>query len=311
MIRQATFCRDLTLRHLNYGHLMYFWVVAREGSIARASEILHITPQTISGQLKLLDESVGERLFDRSGRNLVLSSTGRLVFHYADEIFSVGAELADVVRGNRESVPRFLIVGIVETIPKLVASSLLTPVLRGTEVPVLHCEEASLDQLLGELAVHKLDLVISDQPLPSGLHIRAYNHPLGDSGVSFFCRRSDWQKYKGPFPENIDRAPILLPTRDNVLRRRLDEWFHAQQIYPRIVGEINDSALLKAFGQAGAGIFPAPTAIEEDISKMYGVRPIGRTDEVKERFFAISPEQRLKHPSVVSIIESARKNLFN
>jgi len=289
---------------------MYFWVVAREGSIARASEILHITPQTISGQLKLLDAAVGDRLFDRSGRNLVLSSTGRLVFHYADEIFNIGAELAEVVRGHRESAPKVLMVGIVEAIPKLVASNLLTPVLEADDAPVLHCEEAPLDRLLAELAIHKLDLVISDQPLPSGLHIRAFNHALGESGISFFSRKRDWQKYKGDFPANLDGAPMLLPAKGNVLRRRLEEWLESREIHPVVVGEINDSALLKAFGQAGTGVFPAPTAIEEDIAQMYSLRVIGRTDEVRERYYAISPEQRLKHPSVVSIIESARNHLF-
>lgn len=297
------------MRHLNYGHLLYFWVVAREGTIAQAARVLHVTPQTISGQLKLLDDSVGERLFDRSGRNLVLSSTGRTVFQYADEIFNLGAELSQVVSGHRDGVPRVVNVGVVESIPKLVASRVLSVVLEGEKQPRLNCVEDSLERLLAELAVHRLDMVLSDQPLPAGLHVRAFNHALGESAVSFFVRQSEADQYQGNFPACLDDAPMLLPSKSSALRRRLEDWFQDNDVTPYLVAEFGDSALLKAFGQAGGGIFPGPTIIEEDICSMYGTAVIGRTHDLRERFYAISPEQRLKHPTVTTIIEQARQRL--
>lgn len=298
------------MRHLNYGHLQYFWVVAREGSIVQAAEVLHVTPQTISGQLKLLDEAIGGRLFKRVGRRLVLTRTGQTVFQYADEIFNLGAELTEIVRGRRSGKPRVLNVGIVDSIPKLVACRVVAPALELENAPRVRCEEGALERLLGELAVHRLDLVLSDHPLPAGLHVRAYNHALGESGISFFARRRDARRHRGRFPEGLDKAPLLLPAPGSALRRRLDEWFESQALVPRVAAEFDDSALLKAFGQAGSGLFPGPTAIEEEICRMYDAGVVGRTDEVRERFYAISPERRLKHPAVLAITESARSQLF-
>ncbi len=298
------------MRHLNYNHLQYFWTVAREGSIARASKSLHLTPQTISGQLKLLDEAVGQPLFNRVGRRLVLSDMGQIVFEYADEIFSVGAELASVVRGNPETGPTMLSVGIVSSMPKLIAERIIAPVLL-TEAPMrVRCQESSLEQLLSELAVHKLDLVLSDQPIPDGLSLKAYNHRLGQSGMSFFARTNQARSYRGRFPASLNDAPMLLPSQSSALRRRLDDWFENQSLFPRIVGEFDDSALLKAFGEAGAGVFAGPTAIEDEICRMYRMAVIGRTDDIKERFYAISPERRLRHPAVVLITDKARADLF-
>ena len=299
------------MRHLNYSHLQYFWTVAREGSIARASKTLHLTPQTISGQLKLLDEAVGRPLFDRVGRKLVLSNMGRMVFEYADEIFSVGAELASVVRGSHMSGPKTLTVGIVSSMPKLIAERVIAPVLTADPPVRVRCHEASLDQLLAELAVHKLDLVLSDQPVPDGLNLKAYNHRLGASGLSFFARRDEARSYKARFPQSLADAPTLLPSPKSALRRRLDDWFESLELSPRIIAEFDDSALLKAFGEAGAGIFAAPTAIEEEICRMYRMSVIGRVDDIRERFYAISSERRLKHQSVVLISETARTQLFS
>lgn len=298
------------MRHLNYGHLQYFWVVAREGSIARAAEVLHVTPQTISGQLKLLDEAVGERLFRKAGRRLVLSRTGQMVFEYADEIFNLGAELAQVVRGRRPDVPRHLNVGIVDSIPKLVACRIIAPALESEDPPRVRCQEGTLERLLGDLAVHRLDLVLSDQPLPSGLNVKAYSYALGESATSFFVSESQYARYQGEFPANLDGAPMLLPTPGTALRRRLEEWFEAHGMVPYVAAEFDDSALLKAFGEAGAGVFAAPSAIAGEIERTYGARVIGTTDEVRERYYALSPEQRLKHPSVVAITEAARAQLF-
>ncbi len=298
------------MRHLNYAHLQYFWVVAREGSIVQAAEVLHVTPQTISGQLKQLDQVVGERLFDRSGRNLVLSSTGRVVFHYADEIFSIGAELAQVVGGRKAGVQPVLNVGIVESIPKLIAAQILKPVLAIDQPPRLACLEAPLDDLLAELAIHRLDMVLSDQPLPAGLHVRAFNHPLGLSDIAFFARRKEAREISGEFPACLDGQPLLLPSQGSALRRRMDDWFEQEGIAPYPVAEFTDSALMKAFGQAGAGIFPGPVAIKDDICQMYGVEEIGQTPEIQERYYAISHERRLKHSAVLTIIDAARQNLF-
>jgi len=298
------------MRHLNYSHLQYFWTVAREGSIVRASELLHLTPQTISGQLKLLDEAVGQPLFNRVGRRLVMSDMGQIVFEYADEIFSVGAELASVVRGNHLSGPTTLSLGIVSSMPKLIAERIVAPAMMGEQPVRVRGEEASLEQLLSELAVHKLDLVLSDQPVPDGLSIKAYNHRLGESGMSFFSQRNQARRYRAKFPDSLSDAPMLLPSQHSALRRRLDDWFEINELSPRIVGEFDDSALLKAFGEAGAGIFAAPTVIEDEVCRMYRMSVIGHTDEIKERFYAISPERRLKHPSVVLITDTARSNLF-
>ena len=298
------------MRHLNYSHLQYFWTVAREGSIARASQSLHLTPQTISGQLKLLDEAVGQALFNRVGRRLVLSDMGKVVFEYADEIFAVGAELASVVRGNHASGPKSLAVGIVNSMPKLIAERIIAPALTAEEPIRVRCHEASLEQLLSELAVHKLDLVLSDQPVPDGLNLKAYDHRLGASGLSFFVQRRQARRYRGRFPDSLSEAPMLLPLPNSALRRRLDDWFENRQLSPRIVGEFDDSALLKAFGEAGAGVFAGPSVIEDEICRMYRTSVIGQTDEIRERFYAISPERRLKHTAVILVTDIARSDLF-
>lgn len=298
------------MRHLNYSHLQYFWAVAREGSIAKASKSLHLTPQTISGQLKLLDEAVGHPLFNRVGRRLVLSDMGRLVFEYADEIFSVGAELTNVVRGDRIQGPKTLAVGIVSSMPKLIAERIIAPALMAESPVRVKCHESSLEQLLSEIAIHKLDIVLSDQPMPDGLGLKAYNHRLGESGMSFFARSSKARRYRAKFPQSLNDSPMLLPTQNSALRRRLDDWFESQELYPRIAGEFDDSALLKAFGEAGVGIFAGPTAIEAEICRMYRMAVIGRTEEIKERYYAISPERRLRHPSIVLITDTARSDLF-
>lgn len=299
------------MRHLNYSHLQYFWAVAREGSIVGAAEVLHLTPQTISGQLKLLDEAVGQPLFKRAGRRLVLTEMGRTVFNYADEIFTIGSELANVVRGSAPTGPIALNVGIVNAIPKLIAERIIAPAFDVEEGLRVRCKEAELEALLGDLGTHRLDLVLSDQPLPSGLSIRAYTHRLGESSLSFFARKGDARRYKGRFPASLNGAPILLPVPSSHLRRQIDEWLEMQELTPVVVGEFDDSALMKAFGEAGTGIFVGPSAIEQEISTMYRSSVIGRSESILESFFAISPERRLKHPAVIRITEAARSTLFN
>ncbi len=297
------------MRHLNYSHLHYFWTVANEGSIARASEVLHLTPQTISGQLKLLDEAVGAPLLQRAGRGLVLTDTGRLVKQYADDIFALGGELAQVVRG-REASGQVLNVGIVNSIAKLISYRVLQPAVAAPTGMRLACREGDLEELLADLAVHRLDLVLSDRRLPVNTHIKAYNHALGESDIALFSKPAAIRRYRQNFPQSLDGAPMLLPARGSAMRRELDDWFEAIEVEPRVVAEFDDSALLKMFGAGDAGVFPAPHAIAKEIERMYSARVIGLAEGVREKYLAISPERRLKNPVVLEIIESAREKLF-
>jgi LysR family transcriptional activator of nhaA len=298
------------VRHLNYNHLLYFWTVAREGSIARAAEVLHLTPQTISGQLKLLEESVGTPLFHRVGRRLVLSETGQIVNQYADEIFSLGAELTQRMKSHQPGVPFVLNVGIVNSIAKLITYRILQPALELEDELRIVCYENDLEKLLADLAVHRLDLLVSDHPIPAGLSVKAFNHVLGESGVSFFAPTRRAATYARRFPESLDGTPVLLPVNTGALRRRLEDWFEQVGVRPRVVAEFDDSALMKAFGEAGAGLFPAPSAIAPEIENMYSAREVGRVDGVRETYYAISPERKIKHPAVLRIIEAARQRLF-
>lgn len=299
------------MRHLNYSHLLYFWNVAREGSITQASETLHLTPQTISGQIKLLEESVGEPLFHRVGRGLTLSETGRVVFQYADEIFTLGAELTQRIRSKEMGVPAALNVGIVNSIPKLIAYRILEPAMTMDDPLRVVCREGDLEPLLGDLAVHRLDLVLSDRPVPTGLNVRAYNHGLGSSGVSLFAHSRIARRYKRSFPEGLSGAPFLLPVDSTALRRGLDDWFERNGIEPQVIAEFDDSALLKAFGEGGVGLFPSPDAIAPEVELMYHARRVGEVDGVTESFYAISPERKLKHPAVLTITERAREAFLN
>ena len=292
---------------INYKHLHYFWVVAKEGGIARASERLHLTPQTISGQLSLLEDNLGEALFNRVGRNLELTETGRLVLSYASEIFSLGGELEEMVRnlpGGRQLIFK---VGVSEVVPKSIAYRLLAPALQLQESVRIVCREGSLESLLAELAVHRVDLVIADGPIPSGVNVRGYNHHLGDCGISFLATPQLANTLGDNFPHNLNGAPLLLPGEMTVVRSHLMQWFDGLHIYPRIVGEFDDSALMKAFGQSGAGIFIAPTAIAGEIEKQYSVVSIGQTDKVRDHFYAISVERKISHPAVAAITETARE----
>jgi LysR family transcriptional activator of nhaA len=295
---------------LNFKHLRYFWVVAANGTIARAAEILHVTPQTISGQLRELEEQIDAKLFQKSGRNLVLTDTGRLVFSYADEMFRLGDELQDVIEGRSPGAALTLTVGVAMVVPKLLAYRVLEPVLNMPESVRLVCLEASLADLLADLSVHKIDLVLADAPMSPTLNVRAYNHLLGESGLSFFTTRKAVRKYKTGFPHSLNSAPMLMPTASSALRRSLEQWLEQQDIKPVVVAEFEDRALMKAFGEAGTGIFTSPTAVEEDVVAKYGVSVIGRTEEIKERFYAISAERRIKHPAVSAITEAARTGLF-
>lgn len=299
------------MRHLNYNHLLYFWTVAKEGSITKATKVLHLTPQTISGQLKLLEAAVGEALFTRAGRGLVLTEVGHLVYQYADEIFTLGEELSVRMRTGEAGLPAILRVGITNSIPKLIAMRILQPAVNG-EFPVrLECREGALESLLGDLAVHQLDMIISDYAIPAGMNVKAFSHALGDSRIALFARRSIAQRYIKNFPNSISGAPMLLPTANTPVRRGLEDWLEEHDLAPRIVAEFEDSALMKAFGEEGLGLFPSPQVIQSEVELMYKCRMIGATDSVREQYFAISPERKLKHPVVLEVIESARTNLFD
>ncbi|MFB3776304.1 MAG: transcriptional activator NhaR [Bryobacteraceae bacterium] len=295
---------------LNYHHLLYFWMVAREGSIARACKTLHLAQPTISGQLRLLEENLGEKLFARAGRGLVLTETGRVVYRYAEEIFGLGKELQSVLKGKTKGRPLRLHVGISDWVPKLVAYRLLQPAMALPEPVHLICQESAPERLLAGLSEHQLDVVLSDAPVTSLTRVKAFNHLLGACGVTLFAAPALAGRYRDGFPASLDGAPVLLPVEGCTLRRSLDQWFDSHGIRPQLVGEFQDSALLKTFGQAGAGIFAAPSVIEKEIVDNYQTELVGRLDAVTERFYAISVERRIRHPAVLAISDAARDNLF-
>jgi len=303
------------MHRLNYAHLLYFHTVAREGSVVRAAEILHVTPQTISGQIKLLEGVVGEPLFVRAGRGLVLSDTGRLVQEYAERIFSLGEELTRRLgSGSGGTHAAALRVGIVDSVPKLIACRILGRTLESEEgVPEerLVCHEGGLESLLAELSVHRLDLVLSDRPVPAGLAVKARNHALGQSDVALFAPAADAERLAAGFPASLDGTPMLLPRENSALRRQLDHWLDERDIHPRAVAEFDDGALMKAFGRAGFGVFPSPIAIAREIAEGWQARPIGTVEGVVERYVVISPERRLCHPTVPVIVEVARAAFGN
>jgi LysR family transcriptional activator of nhaA len=296
--------------NLNLKHLRYFWAVASHGSIARASEALFVTPQTISGQLRDLEEQIGGKLFRREGRSLMLTDTGRLVFSYADEMFRLGVELQDVLAGKTPGTSITLRIGVAMIVPKLLAYRVLEPILQMQESVRLICSEAPLVDLLADLSVHKLDVVLADSPINPTLNIRAYNHLLGESGVSFFSTPDNAKELKAGFPQSLDGTTMLMPSSGSSLRRDLDLWLERNNINPLIIAEFDDRALMKAFGECGAGVFTSPTAVEKDVLEKYGVRVIGRTDKLTERYYLISAERRIKNPAVSAISQLARDTLF-
>lgn len=295
---------------LNYHHLLYFWTVAKEGSIARACEKLRLAQPTISGQLRVLEESVGEKLFVKQGRGLALTEVGQVVYRYADEIFGIGRELQDVLKGRPRGRPLRLLAGVSDLIPKLIAYRVLRPALEMSEAVQIICDEGPPEHLLAELAEHRIDIVLSDAPIPSTVPVKAFNHLLGTSTATIFAAPRLAARYRKNFPRCLDGAPFLLPMFQSSLRRPLEEWFESNKIRPIVVGEFKDRALMTAFGHAGAGIFVGPTAIEKEIREQYRVVPIGRIDSIVEHFYAISAERRLKHPAVLAISDNAREKLF-
>lgn len=298
------------MKSLNYKHLHYFWMIAKTGSIARAAERLHLTAQTISGQIALFEDMAGYKLFDRIGRKLELNDAGRAVFAYADQIFSLGEELEQVMRFRPSGNALQLRVGVADAVPKTIAYLLLETALQLHEPVRIVCREGKLRSLLGELAIHQLDIVIADSPMPPNINVRCYSHLLGECNTSFFAAPAMVKKYQKDFPQCLDGAPFLLPGEDAAVRPKLVQWFEREKIRPQIAGEFDDSALLNAFGEAGAGIFAAPSSVAGKLTRQLGVIRIGETEQVTEQFYAISADRRLTHPAVLAIQSAARERLI-
>jgi LysR family transcriptional activator of nhaA len=296
---------------LNYHHLLYFYVVAREGSIARATTVLDLTQPTISGQLRTLEKALGEKLFERRGRNLVLTEAGHVIYRYAEEIFSLGDELMRTLQGQPTSGPLRFAVGVSDSLPKLTTYRLLAPALALQTPMRLLLRIGKTDQLLADLSIHALDLVLADTPINPGVKVRAFNHVLGECDVTVFATAAQAEKYRRDFPRSLHDAPFLLPTQGTALRRSLEQWFETENIHPAVAAEVEDMALLQALGQEGLGLFAAPTVVEDEIRRQYRVQPIGRIEAVKERFYAISIDRKLKHPAVLAISKAAKSSLFS
>ncbi|MGK0205319.1 MAG: LysR family transcriptional activator of nhaA [Planctomycetota bacterium] len=295
---------------LNYHHLLYFWTVAHEGGIAAASRKLGVGRPAISMQMKSLEGFIGSSLFTRRGKHLTLTETGEMVLRYADDIFHTGRELVDAVRGRPLGRPRRFRVGIADVMAKLVAFQLLLPAVDADEDTILECREDEPNRLFAELAVHELDLVLSDIPVAPGLDVRAYNHVMGESTTTLFATPAIARKLKSKFPSSLSGAPFLMPSKASAIRHSLEQWLQQKDLRPTVIGEFEDGALMKVFGQAGRGVFPAPTVVKDQICKNYNVRPLGELTDVRERFYAISPERKIRHPGVARIVESAKSGIF-
>ncbi len=298
------------MQRINYQHLFYFWNVAREESITRACEKLHLAQPTVSGQLAVFEQSIGTKLFYKNGRKMLLTDTGRIVFHYADEIFSLGQELTNTLNGRPSGQALRLIVGVADALPKMVVYRLIEPAFRLSEPVQILCYQDKAERLLTEVSLQTIDLVLSDAPLTPTGGAKTFNHLLGQCTVSVFGTAQLAGVYRPNFPRSLTGAPILLPTANTALRRSLDQWFDVESIIPNIQGEIEDSALLKTFGSRGVGLFVAPSTVEAEIEFQYGVEVVGRINAVHERFYAITVRRKMKHPAVTAILDNAHEKLF-
>ncbi len=299
---------EASLDRLNYHHLGYFWAVVRAGSIAEAARHLHISQATVSGQIKVLERSLGRTLL---GNRLEMTPTGRSAFHFANEIFAIGNDLLEHLDGASDANPTPFHVGIADPVPKLIAERLLAPVLALSTPMRLVCQEDRPERLLAGLVAHDLDLILTDHQIPPSGNVRTYHHPLGECGVTWCAAPALARRLRGAFPRCLHAAPVLMPADGTTLRRSLEQWFRQQRLTPRIVGEFADSALLKSFGHHGHGVFPVPSAVEAEVLDQYRCAVVGRTDQVRERYFAISVERRMTHPAMVAIAASARGMLMS
>ncbi|MBX2849534.1 MAG: transcriptional activator NhaR [Acidiferrobacterales bacterium] len=293
------------MKQLNYNHLQYFLAVAKEGSVTRAAEVLNVRPQTVSGQIATFEEYIGAPLFERHGKRLTPNDLGKLTLRYADDIFQLGRELSSALAArNTSAISRFSI-GVVDAIPKFMAFEMLNECFDLKDKFVLDCQEGDFQNLLADLSVNKLDLVLSDQPLPVGISVRATNHYLGESGMTFFSHPSMHEAYSQKFPDSLHQAPFLMPGHQSALNRNLLSWFSQIGISPEIVAEFEDSALLQFFGQIGRGVFCVATCVEHEVLNQFDVSVIGRTDGVSDRFYALTPGRKIDHPVVKKVLASA------
>lgn len=295
---------------LNFHHLYYFWVVAKEGGVTRAAERLGVAVQTISTQLSLLEQALGKSLLSQQGRRLVLTEAGHVALGYADQIFLLGERMQDVLTGSELGQTMRLTVGISDALPKLVAYRLLETALQQPVRIRLTCYESKFESLLADLALHKLDVVLTDRPVSSGTSLRVFSHPLGECEITLFGVAGLAAKYRENFPESLNGAPLLLPTRNSAIRGRLDQWLDSHELRPDVVGEFEDSALMTTFGRSGLGLFPAPSVMEQDIREQFGAVPVGELAQVKEQFYAISNERKIKHPAVEAILAASHGGMF-
>jgi LysR family transcriptional regulator, transcriptional activator of nhaA len=296
---------------LNYHHLFYFWLTVKTGTVSAAADSLHLARPTVAAQIKDLEKSMGASLFEKQGRGLVLTKFGQQVHQYAEEIFSLGHELREFVKTGHHGKRKRFVVGLPDVVPKHIAFELLKPALHMKDRVRTICLEGKLHQLLADLALHKLDLIISDSPAPTTLEFKVYTHKLGECGMSMLATPALANNYKKGFPQSLTDAPCLLPTIHTAVRRSLDLWMDDNEIFPDVVAEFEDSALLKVFGQAGEGIFPVPTAIEAIVKKQYDVQLVGRIPEVKDKFYAISAEKRVQHDATLLLVKQARNKLLD
>ena len=289
------------MKWINYNHLYYFWMVGRHGGVVRAAEELMVSQPTVSNQLKDLEAALGHRLFDRVGRGLRMTEAGRVAFNYANDIFSLGQEMLNALERHTGGPSLRLAVGVLDVIPKPVARQLLAPALKLAQPVRLVCREDKADRLLADLAARRTDMVLSDSPIGTAVQLQGFNHLLGESGVSFFASAGLAAKYRRGFPQSLNGAPVLLPTDHTEVRRALNLWFDSKRIHPLVAGEFDDSALMFWFGRTGAGVFPAPTVIEADVRREMDLHLVGRVEEVRERFYAITLDESPRHPGVVSV----------
>lgn len=293
------------MKQLNYNHLYYFYLTAKEGSIAAACKLLHLTPQTVSGQLATLEDYLGMPLFERHGKRLVLNDQGKMVFSYAEDIFSLGHELTQRLEPNQLNQQMTFTVGITDVIPKVFSYDFLKPIFDGELAIKLICREGELDSLLADLALNKLDMILSDCPIPPGKAVKAYSQKVIDSGLSFYIAASKAHTLKGEFPQNLNHQEMLIPGDQSSIKLALLSWLSDRELKPNIVAEFDDSALTKLFGQAGYGIFCTPTIVESHVLETYQVAVIGRTEEISEELYMITTERKRKHPAVVSLTKTA------
>ena len=296
---------------LNYHHFLYFWVVAKEGSIARASKELRLAHPTISAQIHRLEDVLGEKLFERQGRQLVLTDFGRVAQRYAEEIFSLGREFLETAKGRPSGRPIRLVVGISDALPKAIVYRILEPAFRLKEqVRVVGREDRSTEAFMGELAMHAVDVVLSDAPAGPGSSVRAFSHLLGECGTAFFAAPELAKSCRKRFPRSLDGVPFILPGGNSGLRRELEQWFDSLNVRPKVVAELDDPALAKVVGEAGLGVFAVADVAEKEVLQRYNVQLVGRVEDLRHRFYAISLERKIRHPAVVAISDAARKHIF-